>query len=243
MRKLWISMAILALAISAAQAEIVTNGGFDGENVLTDANNISAGAADGLWYNQQAGNYGFYVDETAADPFAQVWDNDSNVRALVQIIGDGNTTTGIQNFSFDWTSMDDVNDGPEVQAQVGIYGFQAGESFTIKMGNGLNDPILPDDDGDADVSNGDELLALTSLNVVGGDGTWNPFSQSIDLGETGYDRILIYFDAKGFVTGDRDDGFGSEVFGIDNVSLVVPEPATMSLLGLGGLVALRRRRR
>ncbi len=30
---------------------------------------------------------------------------------------------------------------------------------------------------------------------------------------------------------------------IDNVSLVIPEPATMSLLALGGLAALRRRRR
>jgi hypothetical protein len=240
---MWISMAILALALSVAQAEIVTNGGFDGENVLTNANNIDQTATDGLWYNQNAGDYGFYVDEAAADPFAQVWDNDSNVRALVQIIGDGNTTTGVQTFSFDWVSLDDVNVGPTVEAKVGVYGFQSGESFKIKMGNGFTDPILPDDDGDADVSNGDALLALTSLNVVGGGGTWNTFSQSMDLGDTGYDRILVYFDAKGFVTGDIDDGFGTEVFGVDNVSLVVPEPATMSLLGLGGLVALRRRRR
>ena len=43
--------------------------------------------------------------------------------------------------------------------------------------------------------------------------------------------------------GNGGDGLSAQRIGIDNVTVsTIPEPATMALLGLGGLLSLKRRR-
>lgn len=65
-----------------------------------------------------------------------------------------------------------------------------------------------------------------------GYGNW--IDQSFDFNSGSYDSVRLTFDSGGSIY---------KYYRFDNVSMdVVPEPATMALLGLGGLASLRRRR-
>ncbi|HMP72621.1 MAG TPA: PEP-CTERM sorting domain-containing protein [Kiritimatiellia bacterium] len=80
----------------------------------------------------------------------------------------------------------------------------------------------------------DSLGDIISTHESPGISTTTGFEQTV-LGFTGapeLDRIEIYF--------RTDSGSGRE-FSVDNVSLV-PEPSTMSMLGMGALAILLRRR-
>lgn len=81
-----------------------------------------------------------------------------------------------------------------------------------------------------------------SLNVIAGYGngkfSWNRYSANLGITATDTVDFRLYFGAEYAIP----DGSNSNVY-IDNVTLQVPEPATMAMLGLGGLVALLRRRR
>jgi hypothetical protein len=81
-----------------------------------------------------------------------------------------------------------------------------------------------------------------SLNVIPGPGngkfSWNRYSADLGIDATGTVDFRLYFGAEYAIP----DGSNSNVY-IDNVTLQVPEPATMAMLGLGGLAALLRRRK
>lgn len=80
------------------------------------------------------------------------------------------------------------------------------------------------------------------LNVIAGPGngqfSWNRYSA--DLGITATDTV----DFRLYFGGDDVGGNnGNTNMYIDNATLLVPEPATMAMLGIGGLAALLRRRK
>jgi hypothetical protein len=87
--------------------------------------------------------------------------------------------------------------------------------------------------------NGIEYILLDEAETTSGSGDFTVDSEatytSAELDLSSYDALIVAF-------GMRPGWSGTREAWVDNVS-VVPEPATMSLLGLGGLVALRRRRR
>ena len=67
----------------------------------------------------------------------------------------------------------------------------------------------------------------------------DPYDASHQLAFTIGRRFSVTPEAVDF----RLSGYGARIDPLENVYLVVPEPATLSLLALGSLVALRRRRR
>lgn len=89
------------------------------------------------------------------------------------------------------------------------------------------------DAADAEIDFGDG----GSLNVIrpaSSNFSWNRYSADIGIVATDTIDFRIYF---GGAAGNNPD---ANIF-IDNVTLLVPEPASLALLGAGGLLLLRRR--
>ena len=72
------------------------------------------------------------------------------------------------------------------------------------------------------------------------DGTVYEFSDLLPDG-TGC-GFLGFISTEAFSTVRLYDAEKREVFGLDNVSFAIPEPATLALLGLGGLALLRKQK-
>ncbi|MGD0769520.1 MAG: PEP-CTERM sorting domain-containing protein [Tepidisphaeraceae bacterium] len=92
----------------------------------------------------------------------------------------------------------------------------------------------------------------TTFENDGGGNVLNNMSVTDSLGNVvgsyAADSSLPFADLTGTNYGDWttvwEDGFANDVLGIDNVEVgTVPEPASFSLLGVGALALLRRRRR
>lgn len=112
---------------------------------------------------------------------------------------------------------------------------QSGSQFATNLGSLAEGRLI---------SNWSELVALGALNDPNREVSSANMTQvtvALDItGLLGTDELTVGFEY------DRDaadtSNYNSRVF-IDNVSAEIPEPATMSLLALGGLAFIRRRRR
>ncbi len=145
-----------------------------------------------------------------------------------QSISDGGATTGVQDFSFDWTANLAWNAANDL-ILYDVYGATADWSGTF------NDAAtgIPNDGLDPKPG----VTSLLSGSLTGFATTDSgSFSTTVDFG-SGYDVIIVRF-------GTDIKGPSTAVASFTNPSLgsAVPEPATVGMLGLGSVIALLFRR-
>jgi hypothetical protein len=147
--------------------------------------------------------------------------------AIVLVLGMASMASAALTLSLDGTTVSVISDGGEpattifvgsstVDLAIGGLGTEAGDG-TARFGG-----------GGADAGIG------ATFGLVGQAWTVASFSGALPAGQQ------IAFQTTGAGVVEMYDAFGGTL--MDSVTIPVPEPITMSLLGLGGLVALRRRR-
>jgi hypothetical protein len=192
------------------------------------------------------------VDLTNIFGFADASDNSSPQSvANFDLFGDGTVTTTIT-----------ISASADIQAETGTSGggglgvvggandqVNPGETFTISFSNfggssaisgvqlvslrsGYDDGIGANLDGDAGVSFTGVLSGTAPTIITGTNVQQTAIAGDVVLGDGG----SVTF------TGDIDDG-SFRVSGITIDTVVVPEPSSTALLGLGGLALLLRRRK
>ncbi|MEM9345924.1 MAG: PEP-CTERM sorting domain-containing protein [Planctomycetota bacterium] len=169
--------------------------------------------------------------------------------AMYQVINDGKSTKGAQFFSFDIDLSGTVN---RSDVLVYLVGWNTGQTVPTSRSN---TQIGNSGNIDADLmilGDATPLITTTGVDSEGGflafrngsaqngqtqinsDGVPDPVSLTADFG-AGYDFIGIVFQAGNGNLGNWE---------LDNVAITpVPEPGSLALLGLGGLLIAGRRRR
>lgn len=267
--RLLILVAVLGLLVAAAaHAEISTleNGGFElgtgntftswtnGNGVATEHPGIAPGSERAAFITSPFDTSGGTTLSQSVDSDGQPWWQLDCVFAMEY--GSGN--------SLQLTFMTNgVNGVPNLTA------FGDG-SLNLRNPNGYSPvwvTVAPagfiaesiDANGDGDFADDGDALNVHALRVVGLD--WGTADARYDvylsdanvldgtfsiaaLGNTVFQNSPPTVPARDSITAIRfQGGFSQNAYVVDNVVLTVPEPATLSLLGLGGLGVLVRRRR
>jgi hypothetical protein len=236
-------------ALGSASAGVFPNGDFD-PSITRHAGRISpitTAVADANWVGQTPGGRIFTnacYDDGGFIWASRPWAPATQVGSMYNLTYDGKATTGQMQLTVDVFVHDD---GPEdansfvdnsTEVVVCLWGYNDGADPNIndKLAS-IKDPYvrsLPIEDMGPNDEYGADMVFLDNapLSAVSALGTWETQTFDIDLG-SGYDYLMVHFGAD-----------GGEAFGvaIDNVD-IVPEPATLALLGAGGIALLRRRRR
>lgn len=233
MRTALIALGILGLvAPGFASADILGNTDFSA-NFTGNSGSVSQnGAFDNWtrpgnhqWKKDPAGEWGYVVDNSGA-------------LSTIQLVHDQKASTGTYDLTFDYFIADDPDAGGEPSLRIQVMGILSDPGATWEMNNWTT--------GGLEFQNPPDGSSLTFLfdDSYSGDtgGAWTNVlvPDAADFGG-GFDYIAVRIAVTG---GDfEDDGMGNiDVMRIDNVDLI-PEPATLGLLGVGGLVGLLRRRR
>lgn len=238
---------VMGPGAGGAYAGLISDAGFDsaltvettGDGFNTQSN--GGDIYDFWWTSTDASRYVQSTSGGNPDNWAsKSGGNQDRARAIAYAINDAKASTGDQTLSFDFhLGNKDGNYAAstfEVRADVvGITSLPTwttgGQKFDLNTNQGS--PILtklPLPTG----ANFD-LIATKQLfdaDVTAGGWTEN-LTLSVPLG-TGYDVIVVRMATLGADSGN--------VVGFDNVQLV-PEPATLALVAMGGLGLLARRRR
>lgn len=213
-------LTVLAFA-SFASANLLSNGDFS-STTFVNASTINAGSPSlGTWI---APDSSWEFTGTIAQHGSSA-DANAFGTGLAQVIAapaDGTVLT----FSFDYVNS--AGFGLDVH----VYGIDSSAGFPGTSSNpgsiaGATNFLTSVDGGDGDLD-----VGSTST------GVFNTFVENNVTVTGGHDYLVVSFEFLG-ASAVSDPGLVERA--IDNVSLV-PEPATMSLLGLGGLALLRRRR-
>jgi hypothetical protein len=92
-----------------------------------------------------------------------------------------------------------------------------------------------------DLDAGSDNWILLNYGLNGGSGQGDMLALIPNSLFTGPDTQYLYLYAKAGENSIADDGFEEWAYGINGA--LIPEPATVALLGIGGLLMLRRRRK
>jgi hypothetical protein len=215
MKKLMIALAVLGIA-GFASADLL-DGTFTGiaTNSGTALNQDDAGELDQGWFVASTG----FVQPTGTE---MAWTRPDATATYSGSIGQiwSDTLTGNQQLTFDFTLLD-IADLTTPTLHIEILAVDAGGFF--RNGFPANDNLV--------TSISEWAIDLTTQSV----GTYT--SSAINFTPTAassYYGIRMSFEVAA-------DGGGADNIAIDNVS-IVPEPATVGMLGLGALVSLLVRR-
>jgi hypothetical protein len=251
---------MLALSVPSSQAaNILTDGGFalTGTDIGNATKTITAHGVASTWLH---GNFGTTTiwDLSGGSALGNSPGGDDSA-PLIQWVADGKTSKGVGTISFeiDWSDIDPDNapntaDAPNLlDLSLFVFGWNSGD--TVPQTDSINSFITDTDTfipggsvnliTDVTAAEGEFIVVQDNATLLAGLTKNNGFETltvNVDFGVAGYDNVgVMFYGAFGGVTG-QDSGY----FDLDDVNLsVVPEPATMSLLALGGLGVLRRRRR
>jgi hypothetical protein len=235
LRKLTIaSLLVVAMSCSIAQADLV-NGSFSGlsgkvqaDNALPTTGPAPATDLDQGWFAESTNNIAL-ADNVQWSTYGF---SDGTERNIAQVWRDDYALTGTAQVAFDLVSLDMVNSDKETQPtqawiRIQMWGTTATNTDPVAVGdqNALAESYT--DLGTVDVE-------ITS-------GAIQTYTADFDLG-SGYEALAVRIKAQNDVPYNEVKYNASMEATIDNVT-VTPEPATMTLLGLGGLAVLRRRKK
>lgn len=220
---------VAMLVAGTAGADIIPvnadfdSGGFAGINTGNLKSNSAAGNG---WYNSAAD---WIIGDIDSDGDNEAYwlsdgtNNGSDV-GIAQVIVNNNVDTGDFTLQFDWQST-----AENVNIYYSLSGKTPGNKNIVHVGS-------------TNTTHGTELLSNGVSDgslTVGDDFAAGSGTVSVDF--TIPDGGFEFYGLRFIFTGATADA--GEYFAIDNVSIgVVPEPATLALLGMGSLAMLRRRR-
>ncbi len=192
---------------------------------------IAATASTGLAGIELANNGGFETGDTSG------WESFPTANSTFNVTGDANSG----NFAAEVFNNDAASGAVVKQANLGAGQINIGDTVTVSFalkGEGAAGGVafaefFTELDGGGASTNqflGDAPFSLTS--------DWTTYSYDIVVGGDASGGVTLQFAA---VTGGAPGS--TIVLFIDDVSItIVPAPAGAALLGMGGLVAMRRRR-
>jgi len=217
MKRIIMLIAMFAIA-GIASAGLITDSGLDG--ALVDVSNL--GDLDGYYeYGEYTGEQ-WIMDSGVSDMGSYFEINTSGTRAFGMVVDDNQATSGAG-----WSMTADLND---------VGGTMTDSQEIVLRVFGLNDPWHGSWDNrisavNWNVVNGASVLGEVTIaqGDIANDG-WSTHTMALDFDGSSYEYIAVAVVGRGALT-----------LGVDNVD-IVPEPATVGLVGLGSLVALLVRR-
>lgn len=222
MRNLALTALVLLIAVSFAQANLIVDNSFETD---TSPDYGDGSSTNGQWYR-----YGSGVVAVGASPAAE--DGSYSFRTSAR-------NTSDNEYGMIYQFMDGSNIAQGETYTIDGYTLRRATrgQFRMRVWGWTGTPVI-NNYGDPTGGTYDVLLDTGNLTNDSMNDAWFKVSDTFSTAED-YDQIEVLF----MVNYVRDYSASSGSYGCwDNVSLT-PEPATMGLLGIGGLVMLRRRNR
>lgn len=251
--KQWIIAMVVLSAVCCSQASLIVNGDMSSTIYATGGNNATATDIDAGWAVKSTS--GISLSET---PGVITWNGTTDTLiadALTQINSVSTESGSSLTLSFDWTAVAGSTASNLKYQVVGWKATGDPELGTSTLFNNINGATVKVSGISTDDSNYLTAYDLLDDSTAGTTGSAD-FSTALCYGTAGSTASTsINIDIAGFAAGLNDvsdyDYIGVRFWideavatdnangsTLDNVSLVVPEPATLGLLGLGGLITL-----